>query len=116
MNIQGIDLAALWGNVIGATIACAVNVWAGYVGWPQWRWLRFLVAAFAAFYAAAYAALAVGLVPFASWSPVLRGVSTVVWYPVWAGPAIWSTVIWRRTVRTARTQLTATNMGVLSRV
>lgn len=100
-----LDTVVLWCNVAGATAACLVNLWAALTGWKDWAWLRLMVAAFAGFYALSCATFALGWWTLEQWAPFMLGVSIMVWVPVWCGPAIYSSTVWRRMVREARRQL-----------
>lgn len=100
--MSAFDLAVLWCNVAGASLACIVNLHAVRNGWPGWGWLRLIVAGFSAFYVASYATFALGWWDLADWSPFMRGVSVPVWWFVWALPAEFSIHTWRQAVGSAR--------------
>lgn len=101
------NTVVLWCNVAGALLAFVANTWAALTGWRDWLWLRITIAAFAGFYALSYATFALGWWTLEQWSPFMRGVSVIVWPVVWAGPAVYSTAVWRRMVREARRQIEA---------
>lgn len=101
------DLTFLWLNVGCASVAALVNGWAALRPGPfvEWRPLRAAVGVLAAFYAAAYAVLALDVVPLTTWSPFMRGVSPTVWVVVWIGPVALTHRIWRRARRDAEPQV-----------
>lgn len=89
-------MIVIWLNMADAGTSCVVNLWAGFTGWPDWRWLRYTIAVFSAIYVVAYIVLLRGDYPVTVWSPFMRGVSVPVWFIVWAWPAVHSTLILRR--------------------
>lgn len=96
--MNGADTAIIWANLICCLVAVTANMWASTRrgGWSEWRPLRLAVALLAVVYATGYALLLAGTVDLRSWSAFYRGVSPVAWLVVWAGPAVWSTHVWRR--------------------
>lgn len=106
-----ITTLVLWANVVGALFACGANLWAAVTGWRDWAWLQLTIAVFAGFYAVSYATFALGWWTLEQWSPFMRGGLVVVWPVVWAGPAIYSTIAWRRIVHAARTQAEDSHAG-----
>ena len=86
-------------NLCGAATALVVNAWDAWKGWPDFRPIRTLTAAFAAVYVAAYGILFAGVwigSDRARWSTTVVGFAPLVWAVVWCGPPITARVVARR--------------------
>lgn len=107
--MSSVDQFIITLNIVGAGAACVVNLWAAISPGPftMWRPLRAVTALFAAVYVCGYAMLLTGF-PVVQWSAFFRGVSVMVWWPVWSGPAAYSMMTWQRAKRAARQIVEAT--------
>jgi len=81
------NTAVFAANLIGSTVAAAINVAAWRITPQPWRRLYGVIATLAAAYAASYILVLSEQVTIAAWSAVMRYVAVAAWALVWAAPA-----------------------------
>jgi len=88
-GVQGFTTLAdfiIWINLAGATLSVIVAYWAAKRLPKALHAILIPIGILACIYVVAYVLLLSGVVAFARWSEVMRGVSIMAWFIVWIYP------------------------------